>query len=139
MSGHFVVWDLKVQDQQQLRNVFGASLTHDIVNSTPHVWNTETSAELQRAMNGATDITREKMPSHGYFHIKNPGKAMCDKARILLDDLAARLVRPEIGLKQLVPNAALAFTRGDNLSAFLDQAQHATATIEYYYAAGSHV
>ncbi|MBS8225583.1 hypothetical protein [Vannielia litorea] len=139
MSGHFVVWDLKVQDQVSLQTIFGAAMQQGFVNADPHVWNTETQSELQKAMSGDTGITREKMPSHAYIHIKNPPDDACGKARMVIDTVTDRLVRPPVGLKQLVPDAQQAFDRGDKMEAFLIQAQHSTATIEYYYVSGQHV
>ena len=139
MSGHFVVWDIKRQDSDALRGAF-TTLSHDIVNADPHVWTPHTQQTLMTAMGGGA-INREDMPSHGYYHINHPSQTACDTARDggTLDSLALRLVRPNIGLKTLAPDAAIAWGEGRKLDALLAQARHSTATIEYYYAAGMHV
>ena len=141
MSGHFVVWDLKVADSSMLHSVFAGNVGHALVDAAPHVWNITTQAELQRVMGGAALANRNNLPSHCYFHINNPTADQCDAARRsgTFETMAARLVRPTMGLTALSIAAQAQWDLGNKEEAFLAQAQHATATIEYYYAAGSHV
>lgn len=141
MSGHFVIWDLKQAHGTELNRVFAGNITHMTVNAAPHVWNSETQAEIQRIMAGGAAANRDLLPSHNYFRIATPSAEQKRAAKLSgsLESFFDKLVRPTMGLTGLCPAATAQWALGNKEAAFFEQAEHSAATLEYYYAAGSHV
>lgn len=138
MSGHFILKSINATDIA-LATSKGAAWS--AVQHADVGWTTASRQTLTTALNNGAIPNRDSLPPHRYLSFSYGSQAQVALQELLRRvSWADQLIRPTgagLDLRNLSPNAQVAWAAGRREDALVDQFQHGTLTIEVYYIAGT--